>query len=84
MISTYIFIADPCDETVQGVLYREKYRGTLCHYRLGKTTFDREIKEQWYKINGINGPLYMPTAPVPLHRCSTQFPGWMNGIMFIK
>lgn len=80
-------ILDPCHESNQGTLYREKYRGTLCTHRIGKTTFDREITEKWYKVNGVDGPLSMPTEPVPIYHCSTQFPGWMNGRLtnvFIK
>lgn len=70
---------DPCYESNQGTLYREKYRGTLCPHRNGKTTFDREITEKWYKVNGVDGPLSMPTEPVSIYHCSTEFPGWMNG-----
>lgn len=74
-----IFSSDPCNESNQGTIYREKYRGTLCPHRKGKTTFDREITEKWYKVNGVDGPLSMPTEPVSIYHCSTEFPGWMNG-----
>lgn len=78
------YILDPCDKSNQGTLYREKYRGTLCPHRIGKTTFDREITEKWYKVNGVDGPLSMPTEPVPIFHCSTEFPGWLNGICSVS
>ncbi|XP_033745542.1 oncoprotein-induced transcript 3 protein-like [Pecten maximus] len=69
---------DPCVSHV--AIHKGKYRGTKCDYRLGKALNDIYIDDSlWYKANGFNGSLSMPTHPVSLDRCSTKLPIWMNG-----
>ncbi|EDO27031.1 predicted protein, partial [Nematostella vectensis] len=42
--------------------------------------YDTSLNEQnWYAFTGTTGRYRMPTSCVPLNRCNTENPGWLDG-----
>ena len=39
---------------------------------------DNNIGPGWFRLQGDAG-VKMPTSCIPLHRCGTDIPGWLNG-----
>ncbi|KAL5014660.1 hypothetical protein ScPMuIL_008930 [Solemya velum] len=70
-----MFAQDPCSPSVYAKLPYAYQRSVHCPSQLNNFC-DNYLSDNWYRVEVDN---HMPTECVPINRCGTTFPIWMDG-----
>ncbi|XP_038640743.1 pancreatic secretory granule membrane major glycoprotein GP2-like isoform X2 [Scyliorhinus canicula] len=73
----HLLSADPC---VNHTVLNQPWRSTKCaNTDCSSLKCDKNLTTGWYRFNG-SGESTIPDKLVPVRSCSTDAPGWLNGI----